>query len=117
MVKGAENAHPTSLGLPGLLQMNARVVVYAQNDEGRLEPPSTQLNRILTALDAALERKPTEPPPPIPPKFVSNLAGNFGITLGGLCFSCQRNGQVQSFEGVIAGDAMIVLEIEMLTSA
>lgn len=117
MVKGAEEQLPAGLGLPPLWRLRARVVVYARLDEGRLEPPSVQLNEIMTAVEGALERKPIEGPPTIPPKFVSNPAGYFGTTLGGLCFGCQLAGQIQTFEGVIGGDSMMIAEIEILTSA
>ena len=106
----------TIVGLPQSWRIRARVVVYALNESAASGiAPSTQLNQLLTALEGALERKPIEGPA-IGAPFPQN-PGGAGTTLGGLCYSCQIVGTVETFEGLVGGNAVMVVPIEILATA
>lgn len=116
LLKGDEES-TVKVGFPPMWKLEARGVLYVRNDGGRLEPPSIQLNVLLTAWEAALERKPIEPPLTGKQMFPNTPMGSWGTSLGGLCYSCQFSGKIQTFEGVISGAAMAVVPIEILTTA
>lgn len=116
LVKGNESQTITQ-GLPPMWRLRAWAIFYCSNDEGRLTPPSAQINELLTSLELALQRKPTEPPPAIAPTFLANPAGSWGTSLGGLCYGCQIAGEVLIYEGNIAGTAEANVPIEILTTA
>jgi hypothetical protein len=117
LAKGPEEAIVSKVGLPPMWKLRANGVMYCRNDEGRLVAPSIQINELLTLWEAALERKPTEPPITGVPQFPNTPQGYWGTSLGGLCYSCQITGQIQIFEGYISGTAMAVVPIEILTTA
>lgn len=116
MVKDREREIPAAQGMPPLVTLTARLVLYVRNDEGRLVPPSTQINNLLDAIDGALKRKPEEGPV-ANANFLNNPPSTWGTSLGGLCYTCKRQGEVMTFEGIIGSDAQVVLNIDMLISA
>jgi hypothetical protein len=116
MVKDFERTVAAAQGMPPLFVLTARVVMYARNDEGRLVPPSTQLNDLLDGIDAAIKRTPEEGPV-AGANFLNNPPGTWGTSLGGLCYTCQRQGEVMIFEGIIGSDAQAVVKIDILISA
>ncbi len=116
MVKDFERTLPYAQGMPPLFVLTARLVMYARNDQGRLVPPSTQINNLLDGVDAAIKRTPEEGPL-AGANFLNNPPGTWGTSLGGLCYTCQRQGEIMIFEGVIGSDAQAVVKIDILISA
>jgi hypothetical protein len=116
LLKGDETRPRRIQGLPPIVSLMASIVLYAKNDEERQVPASTQLNELITAIEALLERQPGELPS-TGAVFPNNPDGSYGTTLGGLCFSCQIAGTVQTFEGVLDQDSAVIIPIEILTTA
>lgn len=113
--KGPETPTPRR-GLPSLWTLSAGVIVYATADDAREVPASTQLNQLLTAIEGALERKPTDGPI-AGAIFPNNPDLVFGTTLGGLCYSCQIVPSVEVFEAGIDQDLLAIVPLEILTTA
>lgn len=116
--RGAES-RPSALGRPGtppIVSMGATIVIYAKQDEERQTPASVQLNALIDAVEACLERQPTDGPVD-GAVFPQNPSYNYGTTLGGLCFSCQIVGTIETFEPITAdGDAVVLIPVEILTT-
>lgn len=114
LTKSDETSRYSVQGLPTLWRFEAHATLYIGNDA--LEPASTRINAIITAVEAALERKPMDGPLPGYGFPANPNGGTFGTTLGGLCYACQISGTVQVFEGIISNDAVVMIPIEMLTT-
>lgn len=115
MNKGPET--PTNQdGLPPVWQLDVTLDIYVRNDMGRNYPPSKILNELLTAVEEKLQRSNLEPPNPIFQRFVANLTGTWGTTLGGLCVSCNISSQTDVIEGVADEDAVAIVTISILTT-
>jgi hypothetical protein len=95
------------------------MMIYLSNGETTHEepsvPPDIALNTAITLVEAALEAQPGEQRSPFA-TFPGKQPGYFTTTLGGLCYSCQIVGTVQVFDGTIAGTAVAIIPIEILTT-
>ena len=120
LLKGAEEGNIKLQGAPSGWKLKATVCVYISNDETtHNEPsvaPSTTLNNAITLIEAALQMQSGELPN-LAGTFPSRPPGSFTTTLGGLCYSCQIVGTVEVFDGAIAGTAVALIPIEILTTA
>jgi hypothetical protein len=119
LVKGNEEANIKLQGAPSGWRLTANLVVYLQNDETTHEDPSVapsiELNNAITLVEAALQAQAGEQRSPFA-TFPGKQPGYFTTTLGGLCYSCQIVGTVQVFDGTIAGTAVAIIPIEILTT-
>jgi hypothetical protein len=112
LLKGPEQARREQLGTPIRWTLGAEIWVWAQDDGSAEAIPSTLLNTILTAIEAALEITPGE-------LTASNqyIARRdeppAGTTLGGLCYRCEIAGEVKIFEGTQGHVGIIKIPIEM----
>lgn len=105
----------TRRGFPAMINVKAHIIVYAKNDQGRDQVPATQLNALISAIEDALQRQPSEGPAPAA-LFPQNPDMTFGTTLGGLCYTCQIGSAVDIFEGFQGPDAVAAIPVEMLTT-
>lgn len=115
LVKASESVDARGGMAPPIWTLEADFVIYCKNREGRATVPSTQLNALLTAVESALQRQPTEPPNP-DAIFANNPDMMWGTTLGGLCYTCAISGTIEVFEGVIGGGAVAIVPIQIITS-
>jgi hypothetical protein len=67
----------TKPGFPSTVQVEASLIIYAKNEDGRNTVPSTAVNAIISAV---------------------------GTTLGGLCYTCTIGQRIEIFEGFIGVD-------------
>lgn len=112
--KGAETVDDRP-GLPPIWSLEADLIVYAKNDEGRNTVPSIQINALITAVEQMLQRTPTEGPVAAA-IFPNNPDGMWGTTLGGLCYTCTINGTIEVFEGIVGGGSVTIIPIIIVTS-
>jgi hypothetical protein len=99
-------------GLPPAWRL--QVSLYLLCRTPRDEPsPSSQLNRILTEIETALERQPTEWATGQQP----NQEGSHQTTLGGLCQRAWISGPVTLDEGLIDEQAVARIPVEILAVA
>lgn len=105
----------TARGMPSLVRIDARILVYCKNDHGRETVPATQLNAVLSGIEDALQRQPAEGPAPVP-LFPQNPDMTFGTTLGGLCYSCSIGETVDIVEGFQGADAVAAIPVVMWTT-
>lgn len=103
------------LGAPPIVSLGASIAIYCKNDELRQTPASVQLNELIDAIEAMLERQPLDGPAPAA-IFPNNPSYFYGTTLGGLCFSCQIAGTIEVWEGVIDQDSVAIIPLEILTT-
>jgi len=116
LVKGNEDPTPKQGFLP-LWKLHADIVVFCRNDASPDAPPSVQLNDLLTDIEAALERQPSEGPIADAPFPNTPGGSSFGTSLGGLCSHCWIAGTVEVGEGAIGDQAIAIIPIEILTTA
>lgn len=88
-------------GFPTKYSLEAKVWLYTHRDTAG-EIPSTAINQILDALDAALK-------PPAGPSFKQ--------TLGGLVEHCWIDGEIQTDEGTLGNQAVAIVPIRLLVVA
>ncbi len=96
-------------GLPTRWKLNFTAYLYCRN-ESKDEAPSIQLNRMIRAIEAALELQPNEVALPDP--------SNMGIhtTLGGLCSHVWISGTIETDEGALGDQAVAIIPIEALST-
>lgn len=114
LTKGPESVDDRR-GLPPIWSLEADLIIYAKNDEGRNTVPSIQINALLDAIEEMLQRTPTEGPAD-GAIFPNNPDMMWGTTLGGLCYTCTINGTVEVYEGVVGGGAVAIVPILIVTS-
>jgi len=121
MMKGGETCKPRR-GLPPVWLLEADLLIYIQHQDGPNSPgPSTELNNIITGIEAALEMTPQElaamdADPNIPDDAYREIKANsYGTTLGGLCSHCFISGTIQTDEGSLSDQAAAAIPIEILT--
>lgn len=97
--EGFEQIH----GLPPKRTLYARVWLYAYSSPDLDTAPSTQINELLDAIEAALA--PTEPSP-----------DGLGMvqTLGGLAYHCWIVGNIETDEGLLGPQAVCVITIHIM---
>jgi hypothetical protein len=97
--EGFERIH----GLPPKRVLRARVWLYTCSSPNLATPPSTQINELLDAIEAALA--PTEPSP-----------DGLGMvqTLGGLVYHCWIEGNIETDEGYLGSQGVCVIPISIL---
>jgi hypothetical protein len=100
-------------GFPSLITLTATLVIYVKNVDGRENVPSTAVNAIISAIEDALQRQPTDGP--VPAALFPVVQG-WGTTLGGLCYTCSIDQSLEIFEGFIGVDTAAQIPIVMLTS-
>ena len=98
MTQKSENAEERR-PLPVKWRASVDLYLYAQAPDD-LTPPATMLNPLLDAVEAALA-----------PDAVSHVQ-----TLGGLVSHCWIAGRVQTDEGVLGGQAVAIVPVEILVS-
>lgn len=103
----------TTRGFPSLIRIDAEIVVYAKNMDGRDTVPSTQLNALISALEDALRRTTAEGPAPT---AMFPMIQAWGTTLGGLCYTCAIGDRIEIFEGFQGADSCALIPVYMLTT-
>lgn len=98
MIQKSENAEERR-PLPVKWRASVDLYIYAQAPD-ELTPPATVLNPLLDAVEAALAPDP-----------VGHVQ-----TLGGLVSHCWIAGRIQTDEGVLGGQAVAIVPIEILIS-
>jgi hypothetical protein len=86
-------------GLPTVWNLDADLYLYVHSGKDHSAIPSTQLNRFLDAIEAALA--PTDP--------VTNAQ-----TLGGLVSHCWISGRIETDEGVLGDQAVAIIPVAIL---
>ena len=86
---------------PFRLKLNADIYVYTNSGGQPGVTPSTQMNNILDAVDAALLQ----------------YGGRENQTLGGIVSYCRVSGKTQTDEGVLGDQAVAIIPIEILVNA
>lgn len=100
-IQTGEVAHESFPGLPLRWTLNVRLFVYAQGDGSSSNTPSSALNPLIDAIEAAIA----------PP------SGQTRQTLGGLVEHCWIEGKVEIFEGVLGNQAVAIIPVSALTRA
>jgi hypothetical protein len=98
MIQKSENAEERR-PLPVKYRASVDLYIYAQAPD-ELTPPATVLNPLLDAVEAALAPDP-----------VGHVQ-----TLGGLVAHCWIAGRIQTDEGVLGGQAVAIVPVEILVS-
>jgi hypothetical protein len=98
MIQKSENAEERR-PLPVKWRASVDLYLYAQAPD-ELTPPATVLNPLLDAVEAALAPDP-----------VGHVQ-----TLGGLVSHCWIAGRIQTDEGVLGGQAVAIVPVEILVS-
>ena len=98
MIQKSENAEERR-PLPVKWRASVDLYLYAQAPD-ELTPPATVLNPLLDALEAALAPDP-----------VSHVQ-----SLGGLVAHCWIAGRIQTDEGVLGGQAVAIVPVEILVA-
>jgi hypothetical protein len=103
LVKTAERQmqQQRNAALPFLWELGAMAVILCRNTDPN-EPPSIQLNKLIQAVEAALELQPGEKASPNA-SGPASVTGQLYTTLGGLCTVCAINGEVHIWEGAAEG--------------
>lgn len=99
MVQKGETAHRVK-GVPPKWTLTVDVFVYVHAPDD-LSPPATTLNPLIDAIDASLA--------PIDPSSTQ--------TLGGLVEHAWIAGKIETDEGVLGGQAVAIIPIEILVPA
>ncbi len=99
MIQKSENAEERR-PLPVKWRASVDLYLYAQAPDELTSPPATVLNPLLDAVEAALAPDP-----------VSHVQ-----TLGGLVSHCWIAGRIQTDEGVLGGQAVAIVPVEILVS-
>ena len=97
--EGWERIH----GLPPKRTLRARVWLYTYSSPDLATAPSTQINELLDAIEAALA--PTEPSP---------VGLGMVQTLGGLAYHCWIVGNIETDEGLLGPQAVCVITIHIM---
>jgi hypothetical protein len=89
-----------TFGKPTRWTLEAEVYIYVRTDR-LTEPPATQMNNLIDAVEAALA----------PDQSTPNVQ-----TLGGLVSHCWINGKIETDEGTLGEQAVAVIPINMLAA-
>lgn len=105
------NETPTQQkGLPPAWRLDPTLYIYARNDADPEAIPGTTLNALLRTVEGALERQPVETDPFGGPE-------EWATTLGGLCSYCRISGTVETDEGLLGGQAVALVPLEILATS
>jgi hypothetical protein len=113
LLKGPEHARRDHMGTPIVWTLGAEIWVWAQDDGSAEAIPSTLLNQILTAIEAALEISPAELTAASAQYIARRDPPPAGTTLGGLCIRCEIMGEVKVFEGTQGHVGVIKIPVEI----
>jgi hypothetical protein len=97
MAQGQQDA-TTERGKPTIWKLDAKLYVYVRTDGAQV--PSTVLNPLLDAIEAALQ---------------GNAAENTQ-TLGGLVDYCRIEGTIETDEGTLGNQAVAIIPVSILAS-
>lgn len=97
-------------GRPVQWKLQPTIWIYARTDHDPTSAPGATLSQLIQAVEAALERQPNEQGGFANPD-------SFGTTLGGLCSHCWIAGPIVTDEGVLGGQAVAQIPLEILATA
>lgn len=98
MAQGAQSPDYAVKGMPPRWTVHVDVYVYARAPDDT--PPSTAMNPLLDAIEAALEPSPA--------------AGGAGSALGGLAHRCWIDGTIETDEGTLGAQAVAIIPITII---
>lgn len=113
LVKGPEQIVQPNRSMPPAWKLHAEIQLFCRNDADPNAAPSTQLNELLTAVEGALQRQPSEGFVNGQPYAQSN---EWWTTLNGICSHVWITDGVIVGEGGAAGQAVAIVPIEILVS-
>ena len=97
-------------GLPPAWRLTPVLWIYCRTDQDPDLPGGTTLAQLVQAVEAALERQPDE-------QGGYALPDTFGTTLGGLVAHCWIEGPIVTDEGILGGQAVAQIPLEILATA
>lgn len=105
------NETPTNAkGQPPAWRLTPALYIYARRDTNPDASRATNLNALLQAVEAALERQPDEVAPFGGPE-------EWFTTLGGLVSYCRIGGTIETDEGIMGGQAVAVVPLDILATS
>lgn len=100
-------------GLPPKWIVTATLYLYCRNDADPAVPPSTQLNKLISAIQDRMERQPQEGVA-LP---YADIQNQFCTTFGGLCSHAWIAGTIETDEGTLGKQAVAIIPIEMVITS
>ncbi len=97
-------------GLPPAWRLQPTLWVYARTDQDPTAAPGTTLATLVQAIEAALERQPDE-------QGGYAKADSYGTTLGGLVSHCWIAGPIVTDEGILGGQAVAQIPLDILATS
>ena len=107
---GTQSAVYSDRGNPVIWTLRATVTIYARHDEPR-EAPEAEMNALITAVEAALEKLSTENAAPL-----GAPGAGWNTTLGGLVYFARVDGDVETDEGSLGDQAVAIIPVVMLAT-
>lgn len=118
VIKGPERPDHKAANVGAVWTLVAYLLVYARDDGSGDAVIDPLFNRILTAIEEALEMQPGEIPASTSRPYYPALGAAPGpTTLGGLCLSCQIVGEVEVYQGVTSHQGFLKLQVEIVATA
>lgn len=107
---GSQSTQYSDRGNPPISLLRATVYVYSRHDDPT-QTPETQMNDLISAVEAALEKQPTEQAGPL-----GAPGGGWSTTLGGLVVYARVDGDVETDEGALGDQAVAIIPVVMLAT-
>jgi hypothetical protein len=112
---GPENCTPQR-GMPPKWTLKPTIHVYLRNDADPDAPGGIALHAMMKNIEAAFERTPAEVSLANGP-FSDSGADSYGTTLGGLVSHCWISGEIINDEGLLQGQALAIIPLEIVTTS
>ena len=103
-------------GMPPQWTLAPTIHLYCRNDADPDAAPGVQIHGILKKIEAAFERTPAESSLANGP-FSDSGADSHGTTLGGLVSHCWISGEIVNDEGLLQGQALAIIPLEIVTTS
>lgn len=113
MTKGSETVE-NKRGFPPKWTLNGTIYIYCRNDQDTHISPSVQLNQLITLVEGAFERTPTESAITNAPYLDS--PSDFLTTLNGRCSHAWITGTIQTDEGMLGQQAVALVPFEIVAT-
>jgi hypothetical protein len=117
MLKKKETKRREERGVPIVWTLYLELWVYVNDDGTGVAQPSTLLNQILTAIEAALEVQGNEATAAGAMYLARRDEPPAGTTLGGLCMSCEIGDEILVFEGTQGHTGILKIPVEIMAAA
>lgn len=103
-------------GMPAKWTLQPTLHLYCRNDADPLAAPGIQIHAILRNIEAAFDRTAAEASIANGP-FSDSGADSTGTTLGGLVNHAWIQGEIINDEGLLQGQALAIIPLEILTTS